>query len=71
MDEHYEDMLKLRAQRIKDEQMEEGDELKVGVFFCGAPVVGEISADQCRLLSTRGRTDGTQIEYHFMMEVFG
>ncbi|KAI9170719.1 Superoxide-generating NADPH oxidase heavy chain subunit C [Paramyrothecium foliicola] len=46
-------------------------ELKVGVFFCGAPVVGEILADKCRELTTRGRHDGTKIEYHFMIEVFG
>lgn len=47
------------------------DELKVGVFYCGAPVVGEILADKCRELTTRGRHDGSRIEYHFMIEVFG
>ncbi|KAF4546043.1 FAD-binding domain-containing protein [Lasiodiplodia theobromae] len=45
--------------------------LKVGVFFCGAPVVGEILADRCRALTARGRADGSRVEYHFMMEVFG
>lgn len=47
------------------------EELKVGVFYCGTPVVGEILADKCRELTTRGRHDGSKIEYHFMIEVFG
>ncbi|KAH8168748.1 FAD-binding domain-containing protein [Sarocladium implicatum] len=47
------------------------EELKVGVFYCGAPVVGEILADKCRQLTERGRRDGSKIEYHFMIEVFG
>jgi hypothetical protein len=47
------------------------EELKVGVFYCGAPIVGEILADKCRELTTRGRHDGSKIEYHFMIEVFG
>ncbi|KAI3543674.1 FAD-binding domain-containing protein [Colletotrichum abscissum] len=50
---------------------EEDEELKVGVFYCGAPVVGEILADKCRQLTVRGRHDGSKIEYHFMIEVFG
>ncbi|KAK2019129.1 FAD-binding domain-containing protein [Colletotrichum eremochloae] len=50
---------------------EEEEELKVGVFYCGAPVVGEILADKCRQLTVRGRHDGSKIEYHFMIEVFG
>jgi hypothetical protein len=47
------------------------EELKVGILYCGAPVVGEILADKYRELTTRGRQDGTKIEYHFMIEVFG
>lgn len=54
-----------------DEYYEEDEELKVGVFYCGAPVVGEILADKCQELTTRGRHDGSKIEYHFMIEVFG
>ncbi|TEA18700.1 Superoxide-generating NADPH oxidase heavy chain subunit A [Colletotrichum sidae] len=50
---------------------EEDEEMKVGVFYCGAPVVGEILADKCRQLTVRGRHDGSKIEYHFMIEVFG
>ncbi|KAH6709791.1 FAD-binding domain-containing protein [Verticillium dahliae] len=53
------------------EYYKEDEELKVGVFYCGAPVVGEILADKCSELTTRGRHDGSKIEYHFMIEVFG
>ncbi|KAM0287197.1 hypothetical protein ACHAQH_000511 [Verticillium albo-atrum] len=57
---------------INDEEYyKEDEELKVGVFYCGAPVVGEILADKCSELTTRGRHDGSKIEYHFMIEVFG
>ncbi|KAI4723539.1 hypothetical protein E4T48_00009 [Aureobasidium sp. EXF-10727] len=48
-----------------------GNEFKVGVFFCGAPVIGYQLADRCRALTARGREDKTFIEYHFMLEVFG
>lgn len=54
-----------------DPNYEEDEELKVGVFYCGAPMVGEILADKCRELTIRGRHDRTKIEYHFMIEVFG
>lgn len=54
-----------------DPDYEEDEELKVGIFYCGASMVGEILADKCRELTTRGRHDGTKIEYHFMIEVFG
>ncbi|KAK0650034.1 hypothetical protein B0T16DRAFT_445635 [Cercophora newfieldiana] len=49
---------------------EEPEELKIGVFFCGTPVVGEILADRCRALTIRGQQEGTKIEYYFMSEVF-
>ncbi|KAL2670104.1 hypothetical protein Neosp_014985 [[Neocosmospora] mangrovei] len=77
LDEHYEEMLKFQASKRMQEREktseggEEDEELKVGVFYCGAPVVGEILADKCRELSTRGRHDGSKLEYHFMIEVFG
>ncbi|KAF4460420.1 Superoxide-generating NADPH oxidase heavy chain subunit C [Fusarium albosuccineum] len=80
LDEHYEEMLKFRASKRQqsrgkidgiDDGFKEDDELKVGVFYCGAPVVGEILADKCRELTTRGRQDGSKLEYHFMIEVFG
>ncbi|KAL0942317.1 nadph oxidase 4 [Colletotrichum truncatum] len=59
-----------RQSRAEEEE-EEDEEMKVGVFYCGAPVVGEILADKCRQLTVRGRHDGSKIEYHFMIEVFG
>jgi dual oxidase len=78
LDAHYEDMKVYRAkslQKAAERGDSEGDdardeELKVGVFFCGTPVVGEILADRCRLLTARGRQEETGIEYHFMTEVF-
>ncbi|KAK0625183.1 FAD-binding domain-containing protein [Bombardia bombarda] len=45
-------------------------DLRIGVFYCGTPAVGEILADRCRALTARGRGDGSGIEYHFMTEVF-
>lgn len=85
LDEHYEEMVEFRqskrrgggdaemssASSSSSEGEEWDEELKVGIFYCGAPVVGEILADKCSELTTRGRHDGTKIEYHFMIEVFG
>lgn len=66
LDKHYDDMVEyLNYTHVEREK------LRVGVFYCGAPVVGEILADRCRLLSARGSSDGTGIEYMFMTEVFG
>jgi hypothetical protein len=74
LDEHYEEMRSFWANRRQvrrrsssssgsSSSSSEGDdeELKVGVFYCGSPVVGEILADKCRELTTRGRHDGTRI----------
>ncbi|KAI4843497.1 hypothetical protein E4T44_06708 [Aureobasidium sp. EXF-8845] len=77
MDMHYTDMCQLLAakkelykgDKKKTEELKDG--FKVGVFFCGAPVVGYQLADSCRALTARGREDKTFVEYHFMMEVFG
>lgn len=66
LDRHYEEMV-----RFRQETRCEDDKLKVGVFFCGTPVIGEILADRCRLLTNRGEVEGTRIRYHFMIEVFG
>ncbi|KAF3008040.1 hypothetical protein E8E14_004841 [Neopestalotiopsis sp. 37M] len=78
LESHYEDMKKMKCtERNKNGTEKAGgvvdpeDRLKVGVFFCGTPVIGEILADRCRMLSARGRVEGTKIEYYFMMEVFG
>ncbi|EON64592.1 hypothetical protein W97_03825 [Coniosporium apollinis CBS 100218] len=70
MDEHYEDMVKLLTARREGTDAEDG-EMKVGVFFCGAPVIGYQLADRCRRLTARARNEGREIEYFFMMEVFG
>ncbi len=64
MSKHYEDMQKLFAQ---DKQRRR----RVGVFFCGAPVIGEAVADLCHQMTLRGREDGSEVEYHFQIEVFG
>jgi predicted ferric reductase len=69
LDRHYEDMLRVKGGMSK-RALDTRGRLKVGVFFCGTPVVGEILADRCRMLSVRGRQDGSKIEYHFMTEVF-
>ncbi|CAK1365737.1 unnamed protein product [Cercospora beticola] len=44
---------------------------KVGVFYCGAPVVGEILSDRCHELTAKARDMGLKIRYDFLMEVFG
>ncbi|KXS98697.1 hypothetical protein AC578_1255 [Pseudocercospora eumusae] len=46
-------------------------EKKVGVFYCGTPVVGEILADRCHELTAKTRDMGLRIRYDFLMEVFG
>lgn len=72
LDAHYDEMLKYKAVlNERDPGRWGGEEFKVGVFFCGTPIVGEMLADRCRLLSARGRNDSSKIEYHFMIEVFG
>lgn len=64
MDEHYHEMLQLFEQ---DKQRRR----RVGVFFCGAPVIGAQLADLCYQMTLRGREDKSEIEYHFQIEVFG
>jgi respiratory burst oxidase len=55
-----------------DELVEAGvSEKKVGVFYCGAPVVGEILADRCHVLTVKARALGLKIRYDFLIEVFG
>ncbi|RVX74974.1 hypothetical protein B0A52_01251 [Exophiala mesophila] len=61
---HYDEMVELFA---KDKTRKR----KVGVFFCGAPIIGHTLADLCHQMTLRGREDGTEVEYHFMIEVFG
>lgn len=70
MDEHYAGMRKYQACLVRKER-EERERLRVGVFFCGPPAVGRVLADRCRVLTARGRGDGSGVEYFFMREVFG
>ncbi len=63
MNNHYDEMLELFA---RDKQRRR----KVGVFYCGTPVVGVQLADLCHQLTLRGREDRVGIEYHFQIEVF-
>ena len=46
-------------------------EKKVGVFYCGVPVVGEVLSDRCHLLTAKARDRGLKIRYDFLLEVFG
>lgn len=76
MEEHYSDMTKVLAERMNNEKdakkKEQGDaEVKIGVFFCGPPVVGQQIADQCSQMTAKARNEGRNIEYRFMIEVFG
>lgn len=83
MEDHYQDMSKVLAERMSNENNGEkdgvdrttgrskDDEIKVGVFFCGPPVIGQQLADRCRALTARGRQEGRKVEYYFMMEIFG
>jgi hypothetical protein len=75
MEDHYHDMCGVLADQMKEGEKWEGrgklDEVKVGIFFCGPPVIGLQLADRCRAMTARGRAEGRKVEYHFMMEVFG
>ena len=64
MSKHYDEMQDLFAKDKKRKR-------KVGVFFCGAPIIGEQLADLCHEMTLRGREDGSEVEYHLMIEVFG
>ncbi|KAK4448823.1 FAD-binding domain-containing protein [Podospora aff. communis PSN243] len=76
LDQHYQEMLDFQAtKRVERGQRKKsdasaGEELKIGVFFCGTPVVGGILADRCRALTVRSQQEGSKIEYYFMSEVF-
>ena len=70
LDAHYERMTQLCLKPGKLSRKLSSKPKRVGVFFCGAPMIGYELADRCRLLTLRGREDGSRIEYHFMTEVF-
>lgn len=65
LEEHYKSMQELLA-RDKDKIRSR----KVGVFFCGPPVIGHELADRCQVMTLRGREDRSFLEYHFMIEIF-
>ncbi|KAK4555649.1 hypothetical protein LTR86_007402 [Recurvomyces mirabilis] len=44
---------------------------KVGIFYCGAPVVGEVLSDKAHMLTAKARDMGLRLRYDFLMEVFG
>ena len=75
MEEHYMDMCKVLIERRQGRGKSIGrgsiDEVRVGVFFCGPPIIGVQLADRCRAMTARGRQEGKKVEYHFMIEVFG
>ncbi|WVW80688.1 hypothetical protein I302_102674 [Kwoniella bestiolae CBS 10118] len=73
LDKHYEDMAEYQRSSGRHREGGEGgaEKLKVGVFFCGAPMIGEILADRCKALTKRGEEEGVEVRYHFMIEVFG
>jgi predicted ferric reductase len=63
LNRHYEEMMELFARDVKRRR-------RVGVFFCGAPILGRILVDLCRQMTLRGREDGSLVEYHSLVEVF-
>lgn len=72
MEDHYSDMTKVLANRLEEKPgSKKTDEVKVGVFFCGPPVIGQQLADQCSQMTAKARNEGRKIEYRFMIEVFG
>ncbi|KAF1918906.1 ferric reductase NAD binding domain-containing protein [Ampelomyces quisqualis] len=84
MEEHYSDMCKVLTGRTPMNEKPDGrrssktrrtsmvdEEVRVGVFFCGPPVIGQQLADQCSQMTAKARNEGRKIEYRFMIEVFG
>jgi dual oxidase len=84
MESHYADMCKVLSDRTpSNEKPDEtrssktrrtsivDDEVRVGVFFCGPPVIGQQLADQCSQMTAKARNEGRKVEYRFVIEVFG
>ncbi|KAF1823942.1 uncharacterized protein K489DRAFT_316081 [Dissoconium aciculare CBS 342.82] len=63
LNDHYAEMMALFARDPKRKR-------RVGVFFCGAPILGRILVDLCHQMTLRGREDGSLVEYHSLVEVF-
>ncbi|KAF2125433.1 hypothetical protein P153DRAFT_300187 [Dothidotthia symphoricarpi CBS 119687] len=74
MERHYADMCKVQAKRLGEKDARgkvKDEEIRVGIFFCGPPVIGQQLADQCSQMTAKARNEGRKIEYRFMIEVFG
>lgn len=67
----FEKILGTFHQEVKSDLKNLGGSKKVGVFFCGSPIIGTVLSDLCHELTVRGRADGSGIRYDFRMEVFG
>lgn len=65
LEAYHEDVRK----EIESGYIEKG--MRIAVFFCGAPAIGEILSDMCHELTIRGRGDDSQVRWDFRMEVFG
>lgn len=71
LDEHFEDVVRYLKARENRGGESAKQRVKVGVFYCGTPVVGEILYDRCQMLTARARHLGLKVRYDFMIEVFG
>ncbi|GAB7365695.1 hypothetical protein MBLNU230_g7034t1 [Neophaeotheca triangularis] len=75
LETHYEEII-AAAERTgeglrDDTDSEIAGERRVGVFYCGPAVVGEILSDKCHMLTARARHEGRRVRYDFLIEVFG
>lgn len=61
MEAHYDDMSKVLADRLNEKDGNKDDEIKIGVFFCGPPVIGQQIADQCSVLTARARNEDRKL----------
>lgn len=67
----FEKILGAFHEEVKRDIEKAGGSKKVGVFFCGSPVIGRVLSDLCHEMTVRGRADGSAVRYDFRMEVFG
>lgn len=44
---------------------------RIGVFYCGPPVIGEVLSDVCEQLTQRAKAEKTRMRWDFRIEVFG
>ncbi|KAK0527022.1 hypothetical protein OC842_005001 [Tilletia horrida] len=63
--------LKVILTHFYEDVVRDGYRGNLAVFFCGAPVIGRLLADQCAQLTARSRAAGTGVRFHFLNEVFG